>query len=357
MAELVSRSALTPLSRYPTFRASSHQVELIGVALNCTVSGTNPRNVTVAAGKTASVAFKVTCSAPTPDAGSIEVTTATTGSDPDDGYTVTVDGGTAQSIGANATISLANVAAAEHQVRLQGIADNCTVQGANPVRVTVASGAVGRAAFQLTCTARPPQPGTLRVSVTTTGASQDGSYTVSVDGGTALTLSGSRTIQNLAAGSHSVLLGDVAANCTVSGSNPQTATVTAGQTTTLTFAVSCVATGQSVNLRVQRVWLTQSTQTAEGSVPLVQSRDGFLRVFVTANPGSSVAPSRQGPLLPKRSVASDLDHPGAGQLDPIGHPGGHSQQLLECPNSRLADSAQHLDAGRRRSRQQHRGEQ
>ena len=94
----------------PNISTSSHQVELIGVALNCTVSGTNPRNVTVAAGKTASVAFKVTCSAPTPGAGSIEVTTATTGSDPDDGYTVTVDGGTAQSIGANATISLANVA-------------------------------------------------------------------------------------------------------------------------------------------------------------------------------------------------------------------------------------------------------
>src|SRR3954471_10173463 len=166
----------------PNIPTSSHQVELIGVALNCTVSGTNPRNVTVAAGKTASVAFKVTCSEPTPDAGSLDVTTTTTGSDLDDGYTVTVDGGTAQSIGPNATISLANVTAAEHQVRLQGIADNCTVQGSNPVRVTVSSGAVGRAAFQLTCTARPPQPGTLRVNVTTTGTSQDDSYTVSLDG-------------------------------------------------------------------------------------------------------------------------------------------------------------------------------
>src|SRR6185295_19045684 len=194
----------------PNILPSSHQVELIGVALNCTVSGTNPRNVAVTAGNTASVTFKVTCTAPTPDAGSLEVTTATTGSDMDDGYTVTVDGGTAQSIGANATISLANVPAAEHKVRLQGIADNCTVQGANPVAVTVTMGAVGRAAFQLTCTARPPQPGSLRVSVTTTGGSQDGSYTVSVDGGTALAFSGSRTIQNLAAGPHSVLLGDVA---------------------------------------------------------------------------------------------------------------------------------------------------
>ena len=300
----------------PNISASSHQVEIIGVALNCTVSGTNPRNVTVAAGKTASVAFKVTCSAPTPDAGSLEVTTATTGSDPDDGYTVTVDGGTAQSIGANATLSLANVAAAEHQVRLQGIADNCTVQGANPVRVTVASGAVGRTSFQLTCTARPPQPGSLRVNVTTTGASQDDSYTVSVDGGTALTLSGGRTIQNLAAGSHSVLLGDVAANCTISGANPQTVTVSAGQQTPVNFAVSCAATGQSVNLRIQRVWLSQSTQSAEGSVPLVQSRDGFLRVFVTATPGAPVAPAVRVRLYQSGALLQTLTIPARGSSTP-----------------------------------------
>jgi hypothetical protein len=300
----------------PNVPPSSHQVELIGVALNCTVVGTNPRNVTVTAGNTASVAFKVTCSAPTPDAGSLEVTTATTGSDPDDGYTVTVDGGTAQSIGANATISLANVPAAEHKVRLQGIADNCAVQGANPVAVTVTSGAVGRAGFQLTCTARPPQPGTLRVSVTTTGASQDGSYTVSVDGGTALAFSGSRTIQNLAAGSHSVLLGDVADNCTVSGSNPQAVTVTAAQTTVLSFTVSCVATGPSVNLRVQRVWLTQSTQTAEGSVPLVESRDGFLRVFATANPGSPVAPAVRVRFYQGGALLQTLTIPAPGSSTP-----------------------------------------
>src|SRR4029078_8826611 len=137
----------------PNILPSSHQVEVIGVALNCTVRGTNPRKGTATAGNTASVAFKVTCSAPTPDAGSLEVTTATTGSDLDGGYTVTVDGGTAQSISANATISLANVPTAEHKVRLQGIADNCTVQGANPVAVTVTSGGVGRDAFQLNCTA------------------------------------------------------------------------------------------------------------------------------------------------------------------------------------------------------------
>ena len=113
-----------------------------------------------------------------------------------------------------------------------------------------------------------------------------------------------------------MLLGDVAANCTVSGSNPLTATVSAGQTTALSFAVSCVATGQSVNLRVQRVWLTQSTQTAEGSVPLVESRDGFLRVFVTANPGSSVAPAVRVRFYQHGALVQTLTIPAPGSSTP-----------------------------------------
>jgi hypothetical protein len=112
-----------------------------------------------------------------------------------------------------------------------------------------------------------------------------------VDGGTALSVSDGRTIQDLTPGSHLVLLGDVAGNCTISGANPATVSVSAGETTTLTFQVSCVATGESVNLRIQRVSLTQSTQNPEGSVPLVQARDGYLRVFVTATGGSLVAPA------------------------------------------------------------------
>jgi len=154
------------------------------------------------------------------------------------------------------------------------------------------------------------------VNVTTTGASQDGSYTVSVDGGTALTLSDTRSIQNLAAGPHSVLLGDVAANCTIAGSNPQTAAVSAGQTTPITFAVSCVAAGQSVNLRIQRVWLTQSTQNVEGSVPLVESRDAFLRVFVTASPGTPVTPAVRVRLYKSGGLIQTLTVPAPGSSTP-----------------------------------------
>jgi hypothetical protein len=275
----------------PNLAGSSHRVELTGVAANCSVSGTNPRAVTVAPGGSETVTFRISCTAPPAGAGTIQVTATTTGADLDDAYTVTLDGGSSQAIGANATISLANVSAAEHQVRLQGIAGNCTVQGSNPVRVTVASGAVAQAGFNLTCTARPPEPGSIRVTVATSGGDQDNSFTLSVDGGSAQALSGSRTIQNVAAGAHTVLLGDIASNCTLAGSNPQSVTVVAGQMATIAFQVSCVSTGPSTNLRIQRISLSQSTQDDAGDVPLVQSRDGYLRVFVTATNGNGVAPS------------------------------------------------------------------
>src|SRR5207244_10115630 len=47
------------------------------------------------------------------------------------------------------------------------------------------------------------------------------------------------TFTNLAAGSHSVALAGVAANCTVSGGNSQTVTVPPGGTVTAPFSVSC----------------------------------------------------------------------------------------------------------------------
>jgi Tol biopolymer transport system component len=45
--------------------AAAHTIALSGLAENCTVGGTNPRSVTVAAGTTAEVSFAVTCAAVT----------------------------------------------------------------------------------------------------------------------------------------------------------------------------------------------------------------------------------------------------------------------------------------------------
>jgi hypothetical protein len=45
-----------------------------------------------------------------------------------------------------------------------------------------------------------------------------------------------------------------------------------------------------LNLRIDGMYLTQSVQTYAGTIPLVEGRDGFLRVFVTANQANAATP-------------------------------------------------------------------
>src|SRR5205823_14079816 len=69
----------------------------------CTVSGQNPRTVTVATSGTTTT-FTITCAALPPPTGDLTFTNSTTGQDLDpDGYTVTVDGGQSRSLERNTT--------------------------------------------------------------------------------------------------------------------------------------------------------------------------------------------------------------------------------------------------------------
>jgi len=225
--------------------AASHTVVLSGVASNCSVSGGTSRTVSVPAGGTASTSFSVSCTAPPPQTGNLTVTTSTTGSNLDpDGYTATVDGGASQSVGTNGSVTFTGLSAGSHSVALSGVAANCSVSGANPQTVTVPSGGTVTASFAVSCAAPPPQTGNLTVSASTTGSNLDpDGYTATVDGGASQSVgtNGSVTFNGLSAGSHSVALSGVAANCSVSGANPQTATVPSGGTATASFAVSCAA--------------------------------------------------------------------------------------------------------------------
>ncbi|HSE67289.1 MAG TPA: hypothetical protein VLB12_09890, partial [Gemmatimonadales bacterium] len=76
------------------------------------------------------------------ETGAIEVTSSTTGglADPD-GYTVSVDGTSGQSIGINASITVTDLAPGPHTVELSGLASNCTVTESNPAEVTVEANA------------------------------------------------------------------------------------------------------------------------------------------------------------------------------------------------------------------------
>ncbi len=224
---------------FPGLSAASHSVELTDVASNCTVSGSNPRSVNVAAGSGGSTAFAVTCAVP--PSGNLTVSTTTNGPNPPSGYTVSVDAGaSSQSVGATGSVTFDNLSVATHSVSLSPIPSNCTVSGPNPQTVSITANITTQASFTISCTATT---GDLIVTTTTGGSDLDpDGYTASVAGSSqSILTNGSVTFSGVQAGTQNVALSGIAANCTVSSANPMTVTVPAGGIGHADFAISCVA--------------------------------------------------------------------------------------------------------------------
>jgi hypothetical protein len=248
--------------------AGSHLVGLSGIAANCHVQGQNPRTVTVAAGATSQISFAVVCTAPPTSSGSLQITTATSGTVQDaDGYAVSLDGADRGLIGANAVLTLGSLSPGSHVVGLTGVAANCQVQGDNPRAVSITTGQTATLTFMVTCTQPPPMVGVLRVTTTTTGSDQDADgYRFAVDGAEPqpIGVNAATNLANTQVGPHTVVLSDVAANCTVDDASQGTV-VTQGGTATVAFRITCTSTGPTTgSIRV--------TTTTGGSNP----DDGYL---------------------------------------------------------------------------------
>jgi len=192
----------------------SHTVTLSGAPSNCSVSGGTSQTVNVAAGQTATASFSISCTALT---GSLTVTTATSGSNPPSGYTVTLDGGQSRILGLNTSTTYTGLTATSHTVQLNGIPTNCSVSEANPQTVTVPAGGTAQASFTITCTA-PNQPPSVSAGsdqtvlvgglFTLTGAGfsdpdHDGPWTVTIDWGDGTSSTSTSPGEGSIGGSHS----------------------------------------------------------------------------------------------------------------------------------------------------------
>ena len=181
---------------------------------------------------------------PPPPPGNLTVRTSTSGTDLDpDGYTVTVDGDSPQTLALNDSSSYTNLTASTHIVTLSSVASNCTVNG-SPRAVDVPSGGTATTTFVVTCAPPPPPPGKLTVFASTTGSNLDpDGYVVYIDsltGGSVMD-NDSTTFPNVAPGDYTVRITGVAANCTVTGSSSVTVNVPSGGTATTRFSVTCAA--------------------------------------------------------------------------------------------------------------------
>lgn len=225
--------------------AGEHRVQLSGITANCSLAGANPRTVTVPAGGVADVRFQITCVARPPTEGTLQVNTVTTGAEPyAQSYSVSVDGSPGQSIGPNASLPIPGLAPGVRSVGLSGVPDNCQLAGENPASVTVTAGVASLVTFSVACTEIPSTTGTLSVTTQTTGADPDpDGFRLAIDDGAGQHVGANATtvIAHLAAGPHTLTLGGVARNCTVEGEGSREFAIVVGDTTRVSFAVSCVS--------------------------------------------------------------------------------------------------------------------
>jgi hypothetical protein len=142
---------------------------------------------------------------------------------------------------ANGSVRFEGLPAGDHMVELGDVATNCTVVGENSHGITLTENSITETSFNLLCAPDLPR-GDLNVTANTTGEELDpDGYTVTVDGQMLrVEVNGSVLFEGLPAGDYMVELGDVAANCTVAGSNPRTVTVSEGGVSETAFAVDCV---------------------------------------------------------------------------------------------------------------------
>jgi hypothetical protein len=175
-----------------------------------------------------------------PTTGEIHIAVSMTGPDLDtDGLTVSVDGRPGLILATILPITIQKLAPGTHTVRLDGAADNCTVNGENPRTVTVVAGLTTTVEFALICTATT---GAVRVGTALTGVDLDpNGFLAIVDDRHSLTVgvNASVTFEGIRAGSHVVSLAGVARNCAIEGLIPRTITVVAGDTVEVLFSGTC----------------------------------------------------------------------------------------------------------------------
>jgi hypothetical protein len=175
----------------------------------------------------------------------IEVTTSTTGDDIDpDGYDIYLDGLLAASIGVSGTAELTGLAVGSYTVALQDIASNCAVTNGSASRnVDVTEGLTASVAFIVECSGAAVTFGDLKVQNQTQGSNLPvADYTVSLDGGATqnMPVNGHYDYASVASGNHTLVLGNVPGNCTVSGGSTLNFNIPLGTSqTTVNFAINC----------------------------------------------------------------------------------------------------------------------
>lgn len=174
--------------------------------------------------------------------GDISVGATATGLDQLLVFTVQVDSSMSQpaAVGANAIFHA--LTAGSHRLKIDGVPDNCTLDGQNPRVIEVSAEVLTPITLAFTCVARN---GIVQVTITSKGIDSPGVYAIQVDGGTARPVPGNGTADLEVAGSRVLKLVGLSANCTPDDGVERAVTVQTGtmtrDTVQVSFDVTCIA--------------------------------------------------------------------------------------------------------------------
>ncbi|HXI21041.1 MAG TPA: hypothetical protein VNH46_08155, partial [Gemmatimonadales bacterium] len=164
----------------------------------------------------------------------------------------------------------------------------------------------------------PTVSGALAVQVSGLPAGTDARVRVDGPGGFHQDLTGSATLSGLGQGGYVVSAGYV--NAQNQTWTPQVALDSVGVTQGDTAQALVAYTGgppPSENLRIAGVQLIQSSQRADGSVPMVGGRDALLRVFAVADSANTLRPAVRVRLFQGGTQVDSMDIPAPGGSVPL----------------------------------------
>ncbi len=224
-----------------------------------------------------------------PSTGSLKVTVSGLPVGTPAAVAVTGPGGFNQTVAATQT--LADLAPGSYTVAAGNVTVSGTAYSASPGSqvVTVNGGSMTVSTIILYAAAST----NLTVTITGLGTNTNADVTVTGPNSYSQALTATTTLTSLTPGDYTITANDVTASggTTYSGTPAsQVKTVATGGTSNATVAYAPPGNNGSVNLRIAGLYITQSVQTYPASVPLVKSRNGFLRVFVVGDRLNTATP-------------------------------------------------------------------
>ena len=213
--------------------------------------------------------------APEPEQGVLEVEVVTSGVELASGYSLLLEGGLWESVGAQALHRRA-MEPGTYRLELGEVPDNCAVAGENPRTLAVARGDTARTVFAVACS----PTGSVRVLVTAAGEDRTPyEYDVTVSGHPGVVETGSSAvIDRVPGGPRLVTLSGLPHQCAVDGEHPRSVTAVPGDTVPVELAVTC---GPAAADRFLFAYVRQTALPVTREMVYVSGIEGLGRLRLT----------------------------------------------------------------------------